>query len=163
MGWTFAFLFILLAGAVAITQILTRSVPRRRELKQQLAATEERPPIDIHALVREEVADLGIERVPGSDGVDLAVLLRVWRRDEAIHQQCTEGIVHYQVRPGTEPGAAHDDDVRMVCADIDDELPAWQEPISVVEGSDAAGPADLGTDGTAGEPDAGEPESPPAP
>jgi hypothetical protein len=128
LDWTFAFLFILLVGAVAITQLLTRSVPRRRELKEQLAATPERPPIDIHALVREEVADLGIDRVPGGDGVDLAVLLRVWRRDEAVHGQCAEGIIHFQLRPGTVPDTAEDQDVRLVCVAIDGDAPPWEDP-----------------------------------
>jgi hypothetical protein len=156
-------LFILLVGAIAITQLLTRSAPRRRELKQQLAAVEERPPIDIHALVREEVADLGIERVPGSDGLDPEVLLRVWRRDEAIHQNCIDGIVHYQVRPGTDPGVAHDGDVRLVCADIDDALPGWEEPLIPHEGPDPTELLALDAEAVTTETDAPEPEPPAGP
>jgi hypothetical protein len=130
VGWTFGLLFIILVAGLAVSYLFTRGTPTRRELKQQIENREERPPIDIHQLVREEAADLGIDRVPGGDGVDLPVLLRVWKRDVAIRNACADGVLIYQLRPGVAADAATDDDVRVVCRPEEGETPPWTDPVT---------------------------------
>jgi|AMFO01.1.fsa_nt_gi hypothetical protein len=65
--------------------VADRFAARRKEearelLRREVARVEAR---DIMDLVHEEAAVLGIEAIPGGDGVPLVVRLKVWRRDVA--------------------------------------------------------------------------------
>lgn len=55
------------------------------DLEREREAT--KPP-DILELVHEEIVELGIDKIDGSDGIDPSVLLMVYRRDEA---NCADG------------------------------------------------------------------------
>lgn len=140
MGWTLLLIVIILAGAIAVTRMLS-SGPTRAELKEQIKASHDREPIDIHELVRQEFEELGLGRFPGSEGVDMSVLLRVWHRDEATQAACTDGLLHYQRRPGVTAQQATDGDLRLVCVPVDGEAPPWAEPVEQESLIDEADPA----------------------
>lgn len=127
MTETFGLLLILLVGAIVAVRLFAGRGPSRRELKQEIEKAHERVPKDIRDIVHEEVVDLGIDRMPGGEGVDLAVLLRVWKRDASIREGC-DGIAQFQTRPGSAPAGATDLDVRVICVPVSGSAPPWQDP-----------------------------------
>jgi hypothetical protein len=66
-------------------------------------------------LVNEEIAELGLRDLPGSEGISGPVLLKVYRRDELVHEQCPHGTYQYVVADGVASDEAVDDDVRLYC------------------------------------------------
>ncbi len=127
MTETFVLLLMLLVGAIVAVRLFAGKGPSRRELKEQIEKAHERVPKDIRDIVKEEVVDLGIDRMPGGDGIDLGVLLRVWKRDTSIREGC-DGIVQFQTRPGSAPANVTDLDVRVICVPVSGSPPAWQDP-----------------------------------
>jgi len=105
-------------------------VPASASRRQQRILENLSPPPRIPTLmdlVREEVKDLGIEDIAGSEGISGPVLLKVYRRDEAIREQCPHDAYEYVVADDVRRDEAGDDDVRLFCArcaagtDSDDE------------------------------------------
>jgi len=85
---------------------------RQRKVLAQLSPDPEIP--TLMDLVRAEIEDLGIEEIPGGDGVGPAVLLKVYRRDRAA--TCDHDDIEYRVVEGVDPDLAEEDDVVLYCA-----------------------------------------------
>ncbi len=69
---------------------------------------------DILDLVNEEVREAGIAELPGAEGLDPVVLLKVWKRDR---EACSEGEGRFIVSDGVEPSAAKEADVIFECGE----------------------------------------------
>jgi hypothetical protein len=69
---------------------------------------------DILELVDEEVTDSGIIDLPGAEGIDPVVLLKVWKRDG---DDCPKGEGSFVVANAVEPSAATEADVTFDCAE----------------------------------------------
>jgi len=67
---------------------------------------------DIFELVEQEVTESGITDLPGAEGIDPVVLLKVWRRDG---DDCAKGEGSFVVVEGVEPSAATETDVTFDC------------------------------------------------
>lgn len=67
---------------------------------------------DILELVDQEVRESGITDLPGADGIDPVVLLKVWKRDRG---DCGEQTGRFVVAGGVEPSAATEADVVFDC------------------------------------------------
>jgi len=67
---------------------------------------------DILELVEQEVTESGIADLPGAEGIDPVVLLKVWRRDG---DDCAKGEGSFVVVEGVEPSAATETDLTFEC------------------------------------------------
>ena len=67
---------------------------------------------DIFELVNQEVQEAGIGSLPGADGVDPVVLLKVWKRDS---DGCTKGHGRFVLDDGIVPSEAGEDSLRFEC------------------------------------------------
>ena len=90
---------------------------RRQQKLEKIREYDPLPePISIFDIMMEEAKDLGLRELPGGDGVEVPVLLKVWKRDEAIRTACGDD-VHFVVAAGLVPGEATIDEVSLTCAD----------------------------------------------
>ncbi len=71
-------------------------------------------PPGILDLVNQEVEESGIGSLPGADGVDPTVLLKVWKRDGS---GCAEGQGTFVLGHGITPAEANEDTLRFECGD----------------------------------------------
>ena len=111
-----------------------KRLSKREKKLEQLRQYDPLPePKAILDIVREEAEDLGVNDVPGGEGLEIPVKLKVWHRDEAIREAC-DGDVRYEVAADVPPAEATVDDVRLVGADG---LPRVENP--------APAPAGIGT------------------
>jgi len=84
-------------------------------------------PPGILELVNQEVQESGIGSLPGADGVDPTVLLKVWKRDGL---GCAEGQGAFVLGHGITPGEASEDTLKFECekhaggADVADSEPS---------------------------------------
>lgn len=70
---------------------------------------------DILELVHQEVTDLGLDDIEGSEGIDPSVLLQVYRRDEV---NCEDGAERrFVLVDGVEPADAEPDTLSLACDD----------------------------------------------
>jgi hypothetical protein len=91
-----------------------RSLSKRQQrIVASLEPAKEIPTIE--QLVAEEAADTGVNEIPGGDGLDVSLKLRVYWRDEVVRQGCTDGHLEYRVDGDATPETAQTDDVRLVC------------------------------------------------
>ncbi len=93
-----------------------REYPRSASRRQRKILSQFEPDPEIPTLmdlVRAEIEELGIEEIPGGEGVGAAVLLKVYRRDRAA--DCTHDGIAYRVAEGVDPGAAEGPDVVLIC------------------------------------------------
>ncbi len=67
---------------------------------------------DIFELVAEEVRESGIADLPGANGIDPVILLKVWKRDR---EDCPEETGTFVVAEGMEPSNATETDVTFEC------------------------------------------------
>ena len=84
---------------------------RQRRIISKLEPAPELP--TLMDLVREEIADLGLEDIPGAAELSKPVLLKVYRRD--VRDDCTHDAFQFVVSDGVEPRDALEDDVEFVC------------------------------------------------
>jgi hypothetical protein len=66
-------------------------------------------------LVRQEIAELGIEDIPGHEDIAGPVLLKVFRRDHELLEQCPHGTCGYVVAEGVRRDEADEQQVRLFC------------------------------------------------
>ncbi len=103
----------------------TRRTTKQERMLQKLSPLPEIP--TIMDLMREEIAETGVETIPGHEGLTGPVMLKVFRRDAPIRVRCTHDAIEFVVRDGTEPEEALEDDVVLFCAHCgpiqDQELP----------------------------------------
>ena len=69
---------------------------------------------DILELVEQEVRETGITDLPGAEGIDPVILLKVWKRDR---DDCAESEGSFVVVDGVEPSAATEADVTFDCTE----------------------------------------------
>ena len=90
---------------------------RQKRLEQIRAAEPEYIPPSIDDLVAEEIAEIGIDRIPGAEGLAPAVLLRVFRRDTPDTDRCLPERRRFVVANDISPSEVDIEDVRLVCED----------------------------------------------
>lgn len=103
-------------GVIVVVALLSRQQSRRKkEAIADLAREREalKPP-DILELVNEEIKDAAIGNLPGAEGVDPTVLLKVWKRDGG---GCPKGQGSFVVSDGTTPEEATEDTLKFKCGD----------------------------------------------
>lgn len=87
-----------------------------RRQRRILTALEPDPQIPtLMDLVREEIADLGIEDIPGHEDISGPTLLKVYRRDERVREQCPHNGYGYVVANGIRRDEATDEQVWLYC------------------------------------------------
>ena len=86
---------------------------RRERILEKLEPLPEIP--TVMDLVREEVAETGVENIPGHEGLTGPVMLKVFRRDQAVRDRCTHDGYTFVVAEGVEPSEALEDDVVLCC------------------------------------------------
>ncbi len=97
--------------------------PRRRPTRQErlLQKLEPLPEIPtVMDLVRAEIEETGVERIPGHEGLTGPVMLKVFRRDAAVMEGFSHEGYGFVVRAGIEPEADTEDDVRLYCEQCGD-------------------------------------------
>ena len=147
---------LVVGGLLAVLVVLNRSANRRKKEAQADLEREkaELQTPDILELVAQEAADTGVEEIPGADGVELPIRLRVWHRDEDTRALRPEGVeLRFELSPGVEPGTATEDDLVLTF----DGAPAQTSP---TDAGDPEGESD-GDGGDAGTFEAGAPTTPP--
>ena len=86
---------------------------RQQRVVASLEPAKERPTIE--QLVAEEAAATGVNEIPGGQGLDVSLKLRVYWRDEVVRSGCEDGTIEFRIEEGVDPEAANTDDVRLVC------------------------------------------------
>ena len=66
-------------------------------------------------LVREEVAEAGLREISGHEGVPDHIMLKVFRRDQAVIENCTHGDYQYVLAEGVASADALESDVKLFC------------------------------------------------
>lgn len=92
--------------------------PRIGSKRQHKIAASFEPPKEtptIEELVAQEAADTGVNEIPGGDGLDVSLKLRVYWRDEVVRSGCTDGTIEFRLAEGVSTSQAETDDVRLVC------------------------------------------------
>ena len=84
---------------------------RQRRMISKLEPVPEIP--TLMDLVREEIADLGLEDIPGAAELSKPVILKVYRRD--VRDDCTHDAFEFVVGDGVDPRDALESDVEFVC------------------------------------------------
>jgi hypothetical protein len=97
-----------------------RQSKREKRLEQIRAAEPEYVPPSIDDLIAEEIADLGVDKIPGGEGLAPAVLLKAYRRDTHAADTCAPKDRRFVLAGGVAAGDAGVDDVQLVCAEHPD-------------------------------------------
>ena len=125
---TTAVVLIILAFFVVLF-VISRGMSRRKEaakqdLQKELERIKER---DIMELVKEEAAATGADRIPGAEGVDIVVRLKVFHRDAAVREACPDVD---RLRFVVDDDAPDDPDVEHVRLTFDQETsgPSPEDP-----------------------------------
>ena len=105
-----------LAFIVVMVLLSRMGRSRKRQAVEDLEREREAITVpDILELVHQEVVELGIADIDGSDGIDPSLLLQVYRRDEV---NCEDGAeLRFVLADGTDPGDADQDTLSLSCED----------------------------------------------
>ena len=126
---------------------------RQQRIVSTLEPMKEAPSIE--ELVAAEAADTGVNEIPGGDGLDVSLKLRVYWRDEVVRRGCEDGVLEFRVQEGVDRAAAETEDVRLVCVrnGVDQPRPEEMtepegitEPEEMTEPEDTAEPAESSVD-----------------
>ena len=105
---------LVVGGLLVLLAVLSRSASRRKEeakadLEREKA---ELQTPDIFELIRQEAAETGVEEIPGADGVELTIRLRVWQRDEEVRETSPgPAELRFELAPDVDPEKATEDDL----------------------------------------------------
>lgn len=105
-------------AAIGDEAVEPATTPRSLSKRQQrmVATLQPEPELpSIEDLVAEEAAETGVNDIPGGEGLDVSLKLRVYWRDEVVRKGCSDGVLEFRITDGVEPGDAETDDVRLVC------------------------------------------------
>jgi hypothetical protein len=86
---------------------------RQERIMEKLEPLPEIP--TVMDLVREEVAETGVENIPGHEGLTGPIMLKVFRRDQAVRDRCTHDGYAFVIAEGVEPSEALEADVVLYC------------------------------------------------
>lgn len=108
---------VLIIAAVVVGYVMFKISRTTKQVKKEAIADLERERAELHTpdiieLVLEEVRETGIAELPGAEGIDPTVLLRVWKRDRG---DCPPGEGRFMVPEGLERAEATDGDVSFGC------------------------------------------------
>ena len=122
-------------AVVSVTVVLVLLTRMQNKQKTVAIADLERDreslkPPGILELVNQEVREAGIGSLPGADGVDPVVLLKVWKRDGS---GCAKGRGSFVLGRGLAPSEASEDTLRFEC----EEQAAGEADVAGSEPSDA--------------------------
>lgn len=98
---------------VETPQIPASATRRQRRILEKLEPLPEIP--TVMDLVRLEVEETGVDKIPGHEGLSGPVKLKVFRRDQSIVENCSHEAYGFVVRDGVAPEDAREDDVRLHC------------------------------------------------
>ncbi len=103
-------------GITVVLVLLSRMQSKHKTVVRADLANdrESSKPPGILELVNQEVQEAGIGSLPGADGIDPTVLLKVWKRDGA---GCAEGQGRFVLGHGIAPDEATEDTLRFECGD----------------------------------------------
>lgn len=93
-----------------------RQTRRERKLEAWRTANPDPDLPTMFDLMIQEADELGVNDIPGGEGLEVPVKLKVWRRDEAVRTGCETG-VRFQILAGVDPQTATEDHVQLVCDD----------------------------------------------
>jgi hypothetical protein len=140
------------------TQEPTPRKSRRQRKLEQIREFDPLPePKSVFDIMMEEAAELGLDAIPGGEGLEVPVKLKVWRRDAAVREACA-GAVRFELADGVAAETATVDDVRLVCPE-----PAPTAPSGAGEAATQDDDEPAATEAPAGD-DAGQgppPQDPP--
>ena len=104
---------VVVAVTVVLVLLTRMQAKNKTVVVADLASDREtsRPP-DILELVNQEVQEAGIGSLPGADGVDPTVLLKVWKRDGT---GCAGEQGTFVLSEGHAPAEASEDTLRFEC------------------------------------------------
>ena len=135
----------ILIVVVAVTFTLGRMFLKRNEWVEAKPKTKqhqkiqqfepEHTPPSIEDLIEEEAADLGLNEIPGGEGVETSVKLRVWHRDASARSGCADGALHYEVDDGVEPAEAQLGQVHLRCGTARQPTGEPDQSTAVAEGA----------------------------
>jgi hypothetical protein len=94
-------------------EVLLKASRRQRRVLEKLDPLPEIP--SIMDLMRQEIAETGVEEIPGHEGIPGPVMLKVFRRDQLTRERCTHDAFEFVIQDGIEPAAATEDNVRLFC------------------------------------------------
>lgn len=87
-----------------------------RRQKRVLEKLEPLPQIPtLMDLVREEIEETGVEKIPGHEGLSGPVMLKVFKRDHLIRERCTHDAYAFVIQDGIEPAEATENQVTLFC------------------------------------------------
>lgn len=87
---------------------------KQERMLQKLSPLPEIP--TVMDLMREEMAETGVETIPGHEGLTGPVMLKVFRRDSLVRERCTHDTIEFVIRDGIDPEEAIEEDVVLFCA-----------------------------------------------
>jgi len=97
--------------AVKAAQVPASASRRQRRILEKLEPNPEIP--TVMDLVSEEIAEHGIDKIPGHEDISPPVLLKVYKRD--FREDCPHNEWEYTVTPGLPRNEAQEPDVNLVC------------------------------------------------
>ncbi|MEA3502761.1 MAG: hypothetical protein U9R47_08305 [Actinomycetota bacterium] len=109
------FAFVLIAIAFVVAGVVISRLGSREKKKAIAGLENDRQTLhtpSILELVDQEVRESGITDLPGAEGLDSVILLRVWKRDR---EDCDEGEQRFVVVEGVDPSDATEADVTFEC------------------------------------------------
>lgn len=98
-------------------QVPASASRRQRRLLEKLEPAPELP--TLMDLVRQEIADLGIEDIPGHENLSKPVLLKVYRRDQAAVAACDHNAPQFVISDGVPAQEAVEEQVALVCSECE--------------------------------------------
>lgn len=133
------FAFVALAGILFLRMLSTRDEKRpdsevdmRIERPKRMSSRERKlakikefeesipPRPTIQELMAEEVRETGVDQIPGGDGLEIPVRLKVWHRDVHVRRGCADGALRFVLSEGVDRATANEDDVMLVCDEVAD-------------------------------------------
>lgn len=128
-----AILLFVVAFVVVAMMLSRQSKSAKKHAIDDLKAEKESVgTFDIFELVESETNALGLLEIEGAQGIEHAVLLKVWSDSNEIVESCVgREYLRYVVAGGITPAAATEDDVELECSNTTISEPreaAGQEP-----------------------------------
>ena len=92
-----------------------RQSKREKRLEQIRAGEPVYVPPSIDDLIAEEIAETGVDRIRGGEGLAIAIRLKAFRRDTTAAEDCAPEDRRFVVADGIGAADAGLDDVRIIC------------------------------------------------
>lgn len=102
----------IVVGVILARQTSARKKEATKSLEAEIEAVGQ---YNIADMVGEEVRDLGLRDIPGSQDIAAEVLLKVWTVSESTRSTCDKSDLRFEITSGIPPGEAGEDDVDLVC------------------------------------------------